>query len=136
MEFNLMSEWGRDGWLGEDLNGPRAARSITPPVDVIEDRDSYHFFFELPGLSKDSFDARVDANGLVVEAERKAPTLPEQVVVHRAERCYGKLRRAFEMPEDADPGQIKAAYKDGVLELTVCKKPEAKPVKIKVNYNN
>jgi HSP20 family protein len=53
-----------------------------------------------------------------------------------SERTYGTLRRTFTMPDDASAEGIKATYRDGVLEVTVAKKPEAKPTKIKVNVEN
>jgi HSP20 family molecular chaperone IbpA len=40
------------------------------------------------------------------------------------------------MPEDADHEGIKAAYKDGVLEVTMLKRPESKPLKVKVEVEN
>ena len=49
------------------------------------------------------------------------------------ERSYGTIRRAFTMPDDASADGIKATYRDGVLEVTVAKKPESKPTRIKVN---
>jgi HSP20 family protein len=50
-----------------------------------------------------------------------------------AERGYGTIRRTFELPNDASYDNIQAGYKDGVLEVTVAKKPEAKSTKIVVN---
>ncbi len=41
--------------------------------------------------------------------------------------------RAFELPNDASHDKIEASYKDGVLEVTVEKKPEAKSAKIQIN---
>jgi len=80
---------------------------------------------------------RVEEGRLVIEAERKQPEWPKDAEVHLSERAYGKIRRAFAMPEDAsgDDG-IKATYRDGVLEVTAAKKPEAKPTRIKVNVEN
>jgi HSP20 family protein len=50
-----------------------------------------------------------------------------------AERGYGTIRRTFELPNDASRDKIQAGYKDGVLEVTVEKKPEAKSTKILIN---
>jgi HSP20 family protein len=43
------------------------------------------------------------------------------------------IRRTFQLPNDASHDRIHANYKDGVLEVTVEKRPEAKPVKIQIN---
>jgi HSP20 family protein len=76
------------------------------------------------------------AGRLTVEAERKQPEREKDTEVHLSERSYGTMRRAFTLPEDASADGIKATYRDGVLEVTVAKKPEAKPTRIKVNVGN
>ena len=105
---------------------------MAPAADVVEDQDSYHFCVELPGLNSESFDLRIEEDMLVVAAERNRPQWPKESRVHVAERGYGKIHRAFELPEDASREHIKASYKDGVLEVTIAKRPESKPVKIPV----
>jgi HSP20 family protein len=129
-----------DGWhfkpwnrLWEEATG--AAQSIAPRADVTEDTEGYHFYFEMPGLKSESVDVHVEDQALVVEAERNRPEWPQEAKIHVAERTYGKLHRAFTLPEDAAHENIRAAYKDGVLEVTVPKRPEAKPVKVKVELN-
>jgi HSP20 family protein len=117
------------GWFGEDA----MARHMVPRVDVIEDMDRYHFYFEMPGLKNESIDARVEDGQLVVAAERKRPEWPQETRVRVAERGYGKIYRAFELPNDASHDRVEASYKDGVLEVTVEKKAESKPAKIVIN---
>lgn len=113
---------------------PEAQRR--PAADVVEHGDGYHFYFEMPGIKADSVEVRVEDGRLVVEAERKRPEWPKDAEVHLAERSYGKFARAFVLPEDASHDAIKATYRDGVLEVTVAKKPEARPTKIKINVEN
>ena len=112
------------------------SRKASPTADVIEDADVYHFYFEMAGIRSDSVDVRVEDGSLIVEAERKQPEWAKDAEVHLSERTYGTMRRAFTMPEDASHDGIKAAYKDGVLEVTAPKRPESKPFKIKVEVNN
>jgi HSP20 family protein len=104
-----------------------------PRVDVIEDVDRYHFYFEMPGLKSESIDACVDDGRLIVAAERERPEWPQETEVRVAEREYGKIYRAFELPNDAGHDKVEASYKDGVLELTVEKKAESKRTKIQIN---
>ena len=52
---------------------------------------------------------------------------------YRRERCYGKFERAFTLPENVDADNIKADYKDGVLEVHVPKPEEKKPRQITVH---
>lgn len=138
MELRYENGWTGNGWLFDRMNGvaqemAASPRRITPPADVVEEKDGYHFHFEMPGLKSDACDVRVEHGSLIVTAERKQPEWPSDARVHVAERGYGTLRRAFELPEDASPDRVHAAYKDGVLEITVEKRPESKPVKIQVN---
>jgi HSP20 family protein len=106
---------------------------MVPSVDVIEDKDAYHFYFEMPGLTNESIDACVKDGHLRVAAERTRPEWPQQTKVRVAERGYGKIDRAFELPNDASHQKIEAVYKNGVLEVTVDKKPESKSAKIQIN---
>jgi len=137
MELRFENGWV-DRWPFGRLNGfltemPNVERKVQPAVDVIEDKEAYHFYFEVPGLTSDAFDVKVENGTLVVAAERKRPELPKDAEVHVSERHWGSYKRAFELPEDASHDRIKASYKDGVLELTIEKRPESKPVKIQIN---
>jgi HSP20 family protein len=116
------------GWFGEP-----EARHMVPRIDVIEDVDRYHFYFDMPGLKRESIDACVDDGRLTVAAERERPEWSQETKVRVAEREYGKIYRAFELPNDAGHDKVEASYKDGVLELTVEKKPESKRAKIPIN---
>ena len=125
------------GWLFERVSGPpRELERISPPVDVVEDHDSYRFSIDLPGLKSDSLEVKVEDGTLVINAERKERVWAKDARVHRVERLYGRIHRAFRLPADVDHDAIKAAYKDGVLEVTIAKRPEAKAARVEVAYNN
>jgi HSP20 family protein len=87
----------------------------------------------MPGLTSKSIDARFEDGHLVVEAERTRPEWPQETEVHIAERGYGTIRRAFELPKDASQDKVGASYKDGVLEVIAEKRAESKPARILVN---
>ena len=106
-----------------------------PQADVIESEDGYHFYFEMPGVKGDSISVRLEDGTLIVEAERKRPEFTGKTTSHRSERNYRKFHRAFRLPEQYASQPVTASYKDGVLEVSVAKPAEAKPVKIQVNLN-
>jgi HSP20 family protein len=140
MDIRYESAFPNNGWLFDRMNGlfkdfqPQVQRAnIRPAVDVVEDKDGYHFYFDMPGLKNDSVDLRVEDGTLMMTAERKRPEWPKDSAVHFSERHYGSIRRSFELPKDASHDRINASYKDGVLEVTVEKRPDARPVKIQVN---
>ena len=126
--------FNESGLLGE--TGRVTQPQVTPRADVVEDSEGYHFYFDMPGIKADSVNVQVEDGRLVIETERKRPEWSKDAEIHLAERTYGAIRRVFTMPEDASADAIKATYRDGVLEVVVAKKPEAKPTKIKVNVEN
>ena len=138
MEVMFESRWPGYGWLFDGTNGllresPGAVKHMVPPVDVTEDKDTYHFYFDMPGLKSESLDACVEEGWLTIAAERKRPEWSNETEILMAERGYGTIRRTFELPNDANHDKIQAGYKDGVLEVTVEKKPEAESTKILIN---
>ncbi len=126
-----------NGWLRgafSDFFTDSGLALAAPAADVVEDEQGYHFYLEVPGFTKDSINVRADGDRLVIEAERKRPQLTDGAEVLMAERRFGRIYRAFALPEDASRDNIRASYKEGVLEVTVGKRPEAKAVKVKVEY--
>jgi len=99
---------------------------FTPPVDVEETESEYRFRVDLPGVS--SKDVKVTANGdtLTIRGERKRGEQKEDGSLHRIERSYGAFERSFTLGAPVRPDQVKAAYKDGVLEIHVPKADEAR----------
>jgi len=138
MEVRFENGWNGHNWMADRMNGwmrevNNVPRYIAPRADVTEDNDAYHFYVEMPGLKHDAIEVRVEDGILTITAERKSGAYPEGTEVHRTERHYGSIRRAFALPKDASHDQIHASYTDGVLELKVEKRPESKPVKIQIN---
>ena len=139
MELVFENGWNGNRWMLDRLaNFRQAADAATNPntpaqADVVEDKDAYHFYIEMPGLKGDSIDVKVEDDSLVVAAERRRPEWPQETQVHLAERAYNPIKRAFTLPVNARRDGIRAAYIDGILELTVAKRAESKPIKVQVN---
>ena len=141
MDLFLDNGLANGGWLLERVNGlfdglASESERVSPPVDVVEDHDSYRFTVDLPGLKSESLEVKVEDGTLVINATRNEPVWPKDARVHRAERHYGRTHRAFRLPLNVGHDAIKAVYKDGVLEVSIAKRPEAKALKIEVAYNN
>ncbi|HEY2664573.1 MAG TPA: Hsp20/alpha crystallin family protein [Candidatus Binataceae bacterium] len=142
MEVRFENGLLNDGWLWNRFNGMLGNQEAElesgggVPTDVVEDSEGYHFTLDLPGLKAESLEVKLEDDTLVLSAERSRPERPKDSTIRRAERFYGKIQRAFRLPEDTAHEGIKAGYKDGVLSVTVPKAPEAKPVKIAVTYNS
>ncbi|MDA3810244.1 MAG: Hsp20/alpha crystallin family protein [Spirochaetaceae bacterium] len=113
-------------------------------VDIIEDGDQYLVSAELPGFEESEVDVTLNDNLMVISAAKENPSkdsgteegdLKEDVKVKYLlrERAEGQYKRSFALPKDADRETIKASLKDGILNLSIGKKPEAKPLSIKIN---
>lgn len=112
----------------ENKNAPE----WSPLVDVIEDQKEYLIKAELPEVQKDDVKVTVENGTLVVSGERKAEKEENGRTFHRVERRYGRFERSFAIPEDADAGNVRAEFKDGVLRVHVAKSEKAQPKKIEV----
>jgi HSP20 family protein len=112
---------------------PREGRTTwNPAVDVSETAGGYSFAFELPGASPDAVEVEVKDNALTVKGERKDVTLKDgERYLHR-ERPRGRFARVFRMTKPVQADSVTAAYKDGVLSVTVPLRGEAKSRKIPV----
>jgi HSP20 family protein len=140
MDFVIQSHVANGKLLFDRVHGisdevASEPEAISPPVDVVEDRDAYRFSIDLPGLKSDSLEVKVEDETLVINAERDEPVRGKDDQVHRAERHYGHIHRHFGLPSDVGHDAIKAAYKDGVLEVMIAKLPEAKAVRVEVAYH-
>ncbi|HKY07687.1 MAG TPA: Hsp20/alpha crystallin family protein [Candidatus Binatia bacterium] len=104
-----------------------------PPVDILESRDSYLIRAELPGMKKEDFNLEIKEGTLKLSGERKFEEPANGVEYHRAERAAGPFLRSFSLPQTAKADEIKATYRDGILEIHVPKADEAKPRQIAIN---
>lgn len=110
-----------------------APRTWAPRLDVQEDKDNFSVRVELPGLKREDIEVALNDGELTISGERKAETVSEGTEVHRRERIYGKFSRTLTLPSAIKSDQVKAAYKDGILTITLPKAEEAKPKQIVVS---
>lgn len=102
-----------------------------PPVDVAETQEKILVRAEVPGMKQEDIQIEF-ANGLLtIRGERKIEK-SEATTWHRVERVYGNFSRSFTLPRSVDPEKITAAYREGILEIDVPKREEAKPKQIRI----
>jgi HSP20 family protein len=104
----------------------------SPLVDVHETKEGYQLQVELPGVKQEDIQVSIEGETLTLKGERKHEAEVKEDEYHRVERSYGRFERSIVLPSVVDPGQVKATYRDGVLEILLPKKEEAKPKEIKV----
>jgi HSP20 family protein len=103
-----------------------------PAVDILETGDRIVLRADLPGIDQEAIEIRVDDNTLMIRGERPVPTDAKPDDFHRAERPYGAFMRTFSLPLNVDQGGIRATHRNGVLEVLLPKKQEAKAKAIRV----
>ena len=108
------------------------APAFTPPVDIEETADEFVFKADLPGMSQKDVKVSLMGDTLTVRGERKQESETKNGGVHRTERIYGAFERRFKLGTPVRNDQVKAQYKDGVLEIRVPKAEEAKLREVEV----
>jgi HSP20 family protein len=106
-----------------------------PAVDILESKDGYLLRAELPGMRREDFNLEVKDGTLTLSGERKVDEAANGVQYHRVERTAGKFSRSFSLPQTVKSEEIKATYRDGILEIHVPKAEEAKPKQISISVN-
>lgn len=118
---------------GERGGEPVSTRTWAPAVDIYEDENQLVVRADIPGLKKEDIDIQVTSDALVISGERKfEETDADKRNYVRVERAYGPFQRTFTIGVPVKPGEVKASYKDGVLEVMVPKAEEIKPKKVQV----
>lgn len=104
-------------------------------ADILEYPNSYVFVVDMPGVRPDQIQVQVEeGNVLVVSGERrrdKEREHKEGVKYVKMERRQGKFMKRFELPDNANTDSISAHYQDGVLTITVEKRPPPEPKKLR-----
>jgi len=104
-----------------------------PAVDLYEDKDNVIVKAELPGMKKEDIDVSLHDGTLTISGERKLEEEKTEGETYRSERFYGRFQRSVLLPTAVLPDKVNAAYKDGILTITLPKSEEAKPKQIEVS---
>jgi len=112
--------------LDEFFNEVPAFRSSaprwTPKVNVAENDKSYQIELAVPGMEKEDFKIEVKDDVLVISSEKKEEKTEEGKNYSRREFSQCSFSRSFILPDVADSSKIEAAYKNGILDVTIPKK--------------
>jgi HSP20 family protein len=107
----------------------------SPAVDIYESGDDIVVKAEVPGIGRDEIAVEVKDGVLTLKGERRFEREEKEENYHRIERSYGTFVRSFGLPASVDPDKVRAALKEGVLEVRIGKKEQAKPRKVQVTVN-
>lgn len=111
------------------------AGTWAPAVDIFETASEIVLKAEVPGIARDQVHVEVDDGVLSLRGERKFEKEVKEENYHRVERVYGAFHRSFTLPDSVDPEKVRAELRDGVLEVRLGKREQAKPRQIQVKVN-
>lgn len=107
----------------------------TPALDVYEEKDDVVVKAELPGMVKEEIEVNLAGGTLTIRGEkRREEDVKEEGYTYR-ERSYGAFVRSLDLPCEVKGDQVKASFKDGVLEVRMPKTDEAKKKAISVKID-
>lgn len=104
-----------------------------PPVNIHENENSYEVELSVPGRSKEDFKISLEQGLLTISFEKKEENKTEGQKTLRREFSYQSFTRSFNLDETINAENIQAKYENGILNITLPKKEQAKPVKKEIN---
>lgn len=116
--FDLEPFWQADSWVAQ------------PAMDLVERDNAFELTAEMPGLDEKNIEVDVANGVLTVKGQKEEDKVEKKEDFRLRERRFGSFVRSVRLPETVDADKIEASFKNGVLKVTLPKKPEAqKPVK-------
>ena len=104
----------------------------TPRVDIKEEEQRFVILADIPGVDPKDIEIHMDKGILTIKGERQSDSKQEGSRFSRVERSHGLFYRRFALPDSANADGISASGRNGVLEITIPKKPETTPRRIQV----
>jgi len=129
-QVNEVTQRQSDGGVAQ-ARGRTAETAMRAPADVYEDQEGLTLVADMPGVSRERLDVRVDGDKLLLEGSVQFE-LPEQAEAVYADVRSTLYRRSFVLSRELDSAQIQATLKDGVLTVRIPKRAELRPRKIQV----
>jgi HSP20 family protein len=139
---NALSDFDRyfESFFGDSILAP-AARMLNqlPAVDIRETENSYVLEMDLPGYDEKNIEVHVDGSSLIIASkheereEKKGKSDENEGTYLLRERRIHSFNRSFKLPENANPEDVNAAFKNGTLNLEIKKRAEAQKRTIQIN---
>ncbi|MDH3440093.1 MAG: Hsp20/alpha crystallin family protein [Gammaproteobacteria bacterium] len=121
----------RPGVIGRNSTG-EVVTDWVPAVDIVEEKERFVLRADVPGVKPDDIDVSMENGILSVSGRREEETTENSDGIHRIERISGRFYRRFSLPDTANPEEVSAKTRDGILEVVIPKRPEVKARRITV----
>ena len=132
LERQMVDRFFDPTWRREPSERAAPPSRSTPAVDAHEKDGSIHVTLELPGVEMKDVGVTLENNVLTIRGERRAEKDNDDKSYHWRERAFGAFERSFTLPATVDRDKVQASYKNGVLEIVIPRKAEAKPKQIAI----
>jgi HSP20 family protein len=108
-----------------------------PSIDVSETEDSVILRAEVPDINPEDLDISITDDALRIRGEKRQERVEEEGGIKRTERRYGSFSRTLQLPCRIDLDDVKATYREGILNIVMpkCKPEQAREIKVKVKNN-
>ena len=118
----------------EGGNTQNGSTAWIPPMDVVETADEVLCHIEVPGLTRDDLEIRVEDRTVIIAGEKKYPEQQNEkdAGFHSIERRYGRFERSFTLPHTVDTTNVRARHANGVLTIALPKREASKPRRIQI----
>jgi HSP20 family protein len=125
------SPYSRYAEISPSIRG--IGRSGYPALNVGSTPQSIEIYAFAPGLDPARIDVQLEKGVLSISGERPADRPDaEKAAIHIDERFAGRFRRVVSLPDDADPNAVSAAYRDGVLHVSIRRRESATPRRVEI----
>jgi HSP20 family protein len=114
---------------------PSEAGVVVPKIDMYDRKDEVVVKAELPSVEKNDIDLTITKDSITIKGEIKREEEVKEGNYYAAERSYGSFKRMIALPVEVESDKAKAAFKNGILEIVLPKKEEAKPKEIKIEVS-
>jgi HSP20 family protein len=124
--------------LSAPPQGAQGIRAVSdgsyPALNVGHTPQSVEVFAFAPGIDPSKVDVTLDRGVLTIAGERRLDLPQDETkgVVYGQERLQGRFRRAISLPDDIDPNKVNAAYRDGVLRISIARREAMQPKRIAI----
>ena len=114
------------------LEDGQATQTWVPALDVWETDNELVYAFDLPGIPQDKISVEVEDASLTITGERERSQEASNDRFYRFERRFGTFTRTIGLPQGVNEENIRAEFRDGVLEIHVPKPEQSKPRRIEI----
>jgi HSP20 family protein len=133
----LLDDWFEtDRFFNRGLLKDTEKDFFVPKVNVAETDSDYLLTAEVPGIKEGDIDLEINDGTLTLKGHSKEEKNSDEPTFRVREISERKFEKSFRLGEEVDAGNISARLEDGMLRVTLPKKEEVKPKKVKIQINS